>query len=216
MRTSSEVHFARDVQDSARALLGDLASPVDQANASTAVAVLHALKAGAWSLSEAHIAEGVKRHRDISGQRGRWQRVDVKGTAMVVLDGAHNLDGVRAITAALAMMVKERGGRLHVVWGTVGDKDPSEVMALLPVDASYRWCAADIPRAMAVDRVAAVRPELKGESHDTPVAALLAVLDEAEERDVIWVGGSLFVVGDLLRDAPGVIPGWPNDDGSVT
>jgi folylpolyglutamate synthase/dihydropteroate synthase len=69
---------------------------------------------------------------------------------------------------------------------------------------------------MAVDRVAAVRPELKGESHDTPVAALLAVLDEAEERDVVWVGGSLFVVGDVLRDAPGVIPRWPNDDGSVT
>ena len=216
LRTSSEVHVARDVQDSARVLLGDLASPVDQANASTAVAVLQALQAGGWSLSESHIAEGVNRHRDISGQRGRWQSVDVKGKALVVLDGAHNLDGVRAISTALAMQVKERGGRLHVIWGTVGDKDPSEVMALLPVDAAYRWCAADIPRAMAVDRVAAVRPELNGESHDTPVAALQAVLDEAEERDVIWVGGSLFVVGDVLRDASGVIPGWPSDDGSVT
>ena len=216
LRNSSEVHVARDVQDSARVLLGDLASPVDQANASTAVAVLQALQAEGWSLSESHIAEGVKRHRDISGQRGRWQSVDVKGKALVVLDGAHNLDGVRAISTALAMRVKERGGRLHVIWGTVGDKDPSEVMALLPVDAAYRWCAADIPRAMAVDRVAAVRPELNGESHDTPVAALQAVLDEAEERDVIWVGGSLFVVGDVLRDASGVIPGWPSDDGSVT
>jgi len=216
LRTSSEVHFARDVQDSARALLGDLASPVDQANASTALAVLQALQAGGWALSEPQIAEGMKRHWDISGQRGRWQRVEVKGKALVVLDGAHNLDGVRAITAALAIRVKERGGRLHVVWGTVGDKDPSEVMALLPADAAYRWCAADIPRAMAVDLVAAVRPELKGESHDTPVAALQAVLHEAQERDVVWVGGSLFVVGDVLRDAPGVIPGWPSDDGRVT
>jgi len=216
LRTSSEVHFARDVQDRARAVLGDLASPVDQANASTAVAVMYALQATDWSLSDANIAEGVKRHRDISGQRGRWQPVNLNVKALVVLDGAHNLDGVRAIIAALAVLVKERGGRLHVVWGTVGDKDPSDVMALLPADATYRWCAADIPRAMQAERVATVRPELSGEAFATPLAALEAALAEANEQDVIWVGGSLFVVGDVLRDASGLVEGWPEVDSGLT
>ena len=216
LRTSSEVRFARDAEPEMLEMLEVLTSPVDRANASTAWAILLALRAVGWSISDTHIAEGLRRHREISGQRGRWQCVELTRQALVVLDGAHNLDGVRAITTALAALVKNRGGGLRVVWGTVNDKDPSDVMALLPRDAIYHWCAADIPRAMPPDRVAEVRPDLRGEVFDTPLSALRAALKSADEQDVVWVGGSLFVVGDVLRDAPGQVREWPSLDEGLT
>ena len=84
------------------------------------------------------------------------------------------------------------------------------MMALLPELATYWWCAADIPRAMAPNLVASVRPELNGEVLDSPLEALRGALASGASEDVIWVGGSLFVVGDVLRDAPGSIEGWPH------
>ena len=82
-------------------------------------------------------------------------------------------------------------------------------MALLPEAATYWWCAADIPRAMAPNLVASVRPELKGKVMDSPLEALRGALACGAREDVIWVGGSLFVVGNVLRDAPESIEGWP-------
>jgi len=84
-------------------------------------------------------------------------------------------------------------------------------MSLLPAEARYVWCAADIPRAMNPNAVAQVRPELKGQVSTTAVEALKTAVEKAENRDVVWVGGSLFVVGDVLRDAPGVVEGWPSE-----
>ena len=211
IRTSSEVRFARDLAAEVGEVVSALNSPVDRANATTAWCVLRTLQARGWGVLEAHLKEGISRHSAISGQRGRWQRVELTGCALVVLDGAHNLDGVRSTVWALDELVRKRRGRLHIVWGTVGDKDPTDVMALLPVEASYAWCSADIPRAMKADVLSTVRPELLGRVHDSPLQALRAALDEAQEADVVWVGGSLFVVGDVLRDAPALIPGWPEE-----
>ena len=145
----------------------------------------------------------------MTGQFGRWQCIELPSRPLVVLDGAHNLDGVSKTVEELQKSAKARGGALHIVWGAVADKDPSAVMALLPELATYWWCAADIPRAMAPNRVASVRPELKGEIMDSPLEALQTALVSGAREDVIWVGGSLFVVGDVLRDAPESIEGWP-------
>jgi dihydrofolate synthase/folylpolyglutamate synthase len=96
-----------------------------------------------------------------------------------------------------------------VIWGAVADKDHHEVMSLLPEYASYVWCAAVIPRAMEASQVATLRPALSGAVVSAPVEALAHALDAAGKNDVIWVGGSLFVVGDVLRDAPQRIEDWP-------
>jgi dihydrofolate synthase/folylpolyglutamate synthase len=127
---------------------------------------------------------------------------------LTLLDGAHNHDGVSGIVGALEKMLVQRSCRLHVVWGAVGDKSLDAIMALLPSHASYHWCAADIPRALPASDVAKLRPSLKGEVHATPLAALRAALEEAAHSDIVWVGGSLFVIGDVLRDAPQAIEGW--------
>ena len=159
--------------------------------------------------SEQALTRGLNNHAILTGQLGRWQRIDLLDRPLVVLDGAHNPDGVTRTVEELETLTKKRGGHLHVVWGAVSDKDASAVMGLLPEDAMYWWCAADIPRAMSPDLVANVRPELSGGIAASPVDALQLAWSRCEADDVIWVGGSLFVVGDVLRDAPGRIPGWP-------
>lgn len=211
LKTSSEVHYARDVEPDLRRLGLDSDSPVDRANISTAFAVLRVLTARGWEISPEDTADGLRNHRALTGQRGRWQRVVVPGRPEVILDGAHNADGVRTTVSELLVQTKKRRGRLWVVWGAVADKDPASVMSLLPAEARYVWCAADIPRAMNPNAVAQVRPELNGQVSTTAVEALKTALEMAENRDVVWVGGSLFVVGDVLRDAPGEVEGWPSE-----
>lgn len=211
LKTSSEVHYARDVEPDLRRLGLECDSPVDRANISTAFAVLRVLTARGWEISPEATADGLRNHRALTGQRGRWQRVVVPGGPEVILDGAHNADGVRTTVSELLVQTKKRRGRLWVVWGAVADKDLASVMSLLPAEARYVWCAADIPRAMNPNAVAQVRPELKGQVSTTAVEALKTAVEKAENRDVVWVGGSLFVVGDVLRDAPGVVEGWPSE-----
>jgi len=209
MKSSSEMHYARDVESEASAHLGVEASLVKEKNLSTALAVLQVLQSAGWDLSERAIQDGLADYAHLTGQRGRWQRVDMPHAATVVLDGAHNVDGVAATVKALRELAEERGGRLTVIWGAVADKDHSKVMALLPEEATYVWCAADIPRAMPASAVSQLRPGLKGVVVDRPVKALERALMEASSEDVVWVGGSLFVVGDVLKDAPSVFAQWP-------
>ena len=212
LRTSSEVHFANDlVVDWDEASISD-GSPFAVENARTARCALDVLSAGGWALDAGAIQEAFISYASLSGQRGRWQWIRMKGQAEVVLDGAHNHDGVSGIVGALEKIVAQRGCRLHVVWGAVADKSLDAIMSLLPSHASYHWCAADIPRALPARDVATVRPSLKGELHVSPLAALQAALKEAANSDVVWVGGSLFVIGDVLRDAPQSIDGWTNEE----
>ena len=133
----------------------------------------------------------------------------------MVLDGAHNVDAVSRLVVALEQEVDRRGGSLHVVWGAVSDKSLDPVLDLLPRSAKYHWCQADVPRAMPASDLAASAPSLVGTVCSRPVDALASALASANERDVVWVGGSLFVVGDVLRDAPSELRGWPSDTSTM-
>ena len=209
LKTSSEVHFAQDFRTTCAQFVNDDDSFVVKANLVTAYAALHVLKQRGWMWSAEALSDGLANHASLTGQYGRWQCVELPGRPLVVLDGAHNLDGVSKMVVELQKSITRRGGTLHIVWGAVADKDPTAVMALLPELATYWWCAADIPRAMSPIRVASVRPELKGKVMDSPLEALRGALASGAREDVIWVGGSLFVVGNVLRDAPESIERWP-------
>jgi dihydrofolate synthase / folylpolyglutamate synthase len=209
LRTSSEVHYARDAEPDLRRLGLESDSPVDRANLSTAFAVTQVLRSRGWKISEDAAVDGLRNHRSTTGQQGRWQRIELRDRPEVILDGAHNVDGVRTTLAELLPRAKRRGGRVWIVWGAVADKDPQAVMSLLPSEARFVWCAADIPRAMNPKALSEVRPELAGEVSSSAVVALQRTFELADARDVVWVGGSLFVVGDVLRDAPTEIDGWP-------
>ena len=102
--------------------------------------------------------EGLWNHAVHSGQRGRWQVLSQPEQPRVVLDGGHNVDGVKLVVDKLNSMRQERGGQLHVVWGTVADKDLSAVLSLLPSDAVCHWCQADIPRALPAEELQETAP----------------------------------------------------------
>ena len=97
--------------------------------------------------------EGLWNHAVHSGQQGRWQVLSQPEQPRVVLDGGHNVDGVKLVVGKLNSMRQGQGGQLHVVWGVVADKDLSAVLSLLPSDAVFHWCQADIPRALPAEEL---------------------------------------------------------------
>ena len=202
LRTSSEMHFALErVQAMPSREVGE-ESPVDAVNRATAFALLEVLTARGWTCSLSAMEEGLWNHTAHSGQQGRWQVLSHPGHPKVVLDGGHNVDGVQLVVDKLSLMRQNRGGQLHVVWGAVADKDLDAVLSLLPSDAVCHWCQADIPRALPSEKLqeTAARLGLTGSKFRRVIDAYRHALQVARPEDVIWVGGSLFVVGDLIRD----------------
>ena len=219
LTTSSEVHFAKDVGSipsppSSAPKTGD--SWTDALNRPTACLVLQLLHRRGWAMLDSDLVEGLWRHQKWNGQRGRWQEVPIQGGPLVVLDGAHNVDGVTHAVEQCMAKVAQRKGRLHVVWGAVSDKDQEDVLALLPDSGIYHWCAADIPRALPALQLANLRAGLQGTVCGSPTDALNHALSQASLEDVVWVGGSLFVVGDVLKGAPNSVADWPEEASLTT
>jgi len=133
---------------------------------------------------------------EITGLLGRWQIL--QESPKVILDTGHNVDGLKNTMVQLA---RENFNQLHIIWGNVNDKNLSEIFSLLPNTASYYWCEAAIPRAMPQKQVKETAAEfgLKGDIFGTPINAYMEALKIAKPRDLIFVGGSTFVVGDLLK-----------------
>ena len=129
-----------------------------------------------------------------TGLKGRWQTLYTKPT--VVCDTGHNEGGMREI---LAQLSKQKFHRLFFVLGMVKDKEVREVLALLPTDAVYYFCQARIPRAMDAERLqeAALSVGLRGHVVRDVNEAKRKAMAEAGENDLIFIGGSTYVVAEL-------------------
>lgn len=146
-------------------------------------------------VSEAELRTGLRELRARTRFIGRWQ---VLGKAPLVLcDSAHNEAGIK-----LAMEELERleYGQLHIVYGMVSDKDPKKVLQLLPRKARYYFAKPDIPRGLDVELLAAAAGQagLRGKSFPSVAEALHAAKETAAPTDLIYVGGSIFVVAEVV------------------
>ncbi len=202
LRTSSEMHFALERVQNMPSRDLDEDSPVDAVNRATAFALLEVLESAGWTCPRSAMEEGLWNHPAHAGQQGRWQVLSHPERPKVILDGGHNVDGVKLVVDRLSLLCRELGGQLHVVWGAVADKDLDAVLSLLPSDAMCHWCQADILRALPADKLqeTAAQLGLSGRCFDRVMDAYRHALHVAQPEDVVWVGGSLFVVGNLLRD----------------
>lgn len=155
------------------------------------------LRAAGFVISDEHLREGVEYVQRINGLMGRWQQV--KASPLTLCDVAHNKEGIQEVVAQLKQTPYEH---LHIVLGMVNDKDIDSVLTLLPAEASYYFCKADIPRALNADELAshASGRGLNGSAYASVAAAYAAATLEANEKDMIFIGGSTFVVADFLRD----------------
>lgn len=148
-----------------------------------------------WSISRQNFVDGIANVVINTGLNGRWQVLSEN--PLTICDCGHNIDGVSEIVKLLDQTEK---AHLHVVWGMVSDKDPKAVLSLLPKDATYYFCEPDIPRAMeaSVLREHANKNSLNGEQFTSVDNALKAANLAASRDDLIFIGGSTFVVAEVV------------------
>ncbi|MDA1336820.1 MAG: Mur ligase family protein [Bacteroidetes bacterium] len=132
---------------------------------------------------------------------GRWQWISIQNDhRKALLDCAHNVDGIQSTLKAVESIPKDR---LHIVFGTVADKNLDEVFAHLPKHATYHFCAAQIPRALAAGKTLELAREvgMDGFAYETVCEAFNAAAEEAGENDLVLVIGSIFIAAEVLQCA---------------
>lgn len=132
-----------------------------------------------------------------TGLQGRWQTLQER--PLVICDTGHNLAGWQCLAPQIA---RQACLQRRIVFGMVDDKDYRAVMRLLPRDATYYWTAASTHRAIPAERIAAegAADGLTGRTCGTVWDAYQAALHDAVPEDFIFVGGSSYVVADLLSE----------------
>ena len=126
---------------------------------------------------------------------GRWQQL--KETPYVVCDTGHNVGGIQYVVQQLESMPCKT---LRIVFGMVGDKDVSHVLELLPKHAVYYFTKANSKRAMPETKLKELAEQkgLKGNTYPSVPEAYQAALDDADDEDVVYVGGSTYVVAEIV------------------
>ena len=165
-----------------------------QLNLPGVLATLDELRALGFRITEAAVRTGLRQVTTLTGLRGRWSIIGQQ--PLVVCDTGHNAAGLQVVMAQLQRVPHER---LHLVIGTVNDKDVAAMLALLPKEATYYFCAATIPRALPAAELAEQGAELglNGQAYGSVAAAVAAARSAAGPRDVVFIGGSTFVVAEV-------------------
>lgn len=173
----------------------DLQGSYQQKNILTVLAAVDELKPYFPELSEATIRKGLRHASKQTGLRGRWYQLSAN--PLTICDTGHNVDGITFIVDQIAKTPYEK---LFWVFGMVSDKDISKVITLLPKDAYYIFTQASIPRAMDAELLAEKcnAVGLKGEVEKNVQKALLRAKKMASNNDLIFIGGSTFVVAEVV------------------
>lgn len=180
---------------------GELSGYCQTKNTNTILCAVHRLRERGFQLSNATVKKGFAHVCETTGLMGRWQTLHKH--PQVVCDTGHNVGGFEWISQQLKTIdhrLHEIGATLHIVFGMVNDKDVSGVLSLLPQDATYYFCQASVKRALPHEEMKekAAQFGLKGESYPTVDEAYRQAFAAAKKEDFIYVGGSSFVVADLL------------------
>ena len=148
-----------------------------------------------FEISDAALRDGFLQVTERTGLKGRWQ--ELSSLPRVVCDTGHNEAGIREVVKQIE---KEHFDTLRIVFGMVSDKDISSVLALLPRDAVYYFTKAQIPRALSEEdlKKKAEKYALKGECFASVEEALFQAKSDASVNDLIFVGGSNFVVAEII------------------
>lgn len=178
-----------------RCVKTDLLGDYQQKNIKTVLSTLQVLRMRGMNIPEPAIIRGLQKVAANTGILGRWQVLQEK--PKVICDTAHNKEGLALV---MRQLKKEDFRRLHIVLGVVNDKDLSRVLPLFPKKAIYYFCRAEISRGLdaKVLRKKANSINLLGKEYKSVKEALDAALKEADNRDVIYVGGSTFVVAEII------------------
>lgn len=169
-------------------------------NTRTILTALPLLKEASYHLDEQSVRSGFAHVVELTGLMGRWQKLQDSPT--LICDTGHNVGGITYIVEQLR---QQSYRRLHIAIGMVNDKDIRGVLALLPKEAIYYFTKASVKRALPENELQelAATVGLQGTCYPDVPTAVLAAQNESLPEDFIFVGGSSFIVADLLanRDA---------------
>lgn len=172
-----------------------LAGPYQSENLATVIASLEELRKGGLKIDDESILKGIEGVIGNTGLQGRWQVLSDK--PLTICDTGHNEDGIRSVMSQLLLIP---ASRLHIVIGMVSDKDVDNVLRLFPSDATYYFTRASIPRSLAPEllRDAGAVYGLKGSVYADVKSAIAAARENAADNDLIFIGGSTFVVAEAI------------------
>lgn len=178
------------------ALEGELGGFCQTKNTRTLLSAIRRLKAQGYAFTDDDVRKGFAQVCELTGLMGRWQKLQDAPT--LVCDTGHNVGGLSYIVDQLAHQTYDR---LHIVIGMVNDKDISGVLALLPKEATYYFTRASVKRALPETELQtlALTAGLQGDTYPDVAAAVEAARRAADKNDFIFVGGSSFIVADLLK-----------------
>jgi dihydrofolate synthase/folylpolyglutamate synthase len=192
--THSEIYFASDLIATTypSALLGDYQIQ----NKKTVLQTLKVLQdKKLLSVSETDIKNGFLNVIKNTSLQGRWQQLGENPT--VICDTAHNVHGFKIV---LNQLNKQKFEKLHIVLGLVNDKNLTEILPLFPENAIYYFCKPDISRGLdqLILKEKAAEFNLVGQTYISVSNAYQAAKENAGNNDFIYIGGSTFVVAEIL------------------
>lgn len=189
---SSPVYFASD--EVAEVYPSGLHGDYQYHNVKTVLKTIEVIKEQ-FAITEDMVKIGLLNVVANTGLKGRWQQIHDK--PVVIADTAHNGHGLKIVMEQLR---KQQFRTLRIVLGVVNDKDLDSILPLFPKEAVYYFCKPDMPRGLdaVVLKKAAVMHGLEGNAYPSVLAAYESALDESASEDFIYVGGSTFVVAEVV------------------
>lgn len=189
------LHLAKGPEQVLKEVELDLLGSYQHKNLPAVLKAVDLLREKGFRISDDELRRGLVNVIAQTGLLGRWQIIG--NNPLIVCDTGHNQNGIREVAAQLQNTAYRK---LHVVFGTVADKNPDPVLALLPKNAQYYFVRAKIERALdeEVLRARAAEFGLPGECYKSVSEGFKKAREAAGKHDMIFVGGSTFVVAEIL------------------
>lgn len=168
-------------------------------NIETVLHAVDAIRKCGVRIDDEAVCKGISEVDTLTGLRGRWSILSRK--PLTIADTGHNIAGIESNMKQLQeLLAKRPGSRLRFVIGFVADKDIDNILRLLPHEADYYITNAAIPRALPADKLHErfLEAGLDGRTFPTVAEAYETALAESAPSDILYIGGSTFIVADLL------------------
>jgi len=173
----------------------DLPGTYQLKNVKTVLSAVEQLRLQGFVITTEHLQTALRQVKTLTGLHGRWEVLSTH--PLTICDTGHNPDGIQEVLKNIAATPYEH---LHFVMGMVNDKDISKVLAMLPKNATYYFCKPDIPRGLEAESLQqqAEAFGLHGDTYPTVKQALQSAQKAAKKADLVFVGGSTFVVAEIV------------------
>ena len=189
------VELTQNSQPTTHNLQLDLPGSYQLKNLKTVLLAVDELRLQGYTITDEHIKAALRQAKTLTGLHGRWETISQN--PLTICDTGHNPEGIAEVLKNIAAVTFNH---LHFVLGMVNDKDISKVLSMLPLNATYYFCRPDIPRGLEANSLKGKAEGfgLHGEAYANVKAALAAAQKAAQANDLVFAGGSTFVVAEVV------------------